>query len=69
MKLIIDRIEENIAVAELENSEKVNVPLYLLQDAKEGDALIITVEKKSTQQKADTHSIFEKLRNKSKTDA
>ncbi|MBQ2972707.1 MAG: DUF3006 domain-containing protein [Ruminococcus sp.] len=62
MKIIVDRIEEDIAVVELENGSKANIPVALLGDATEGDAIVLSVEKKAV----DTHSIFEKLRNKSK---
>ncbi len=65
MKVIIDRIENEIAVVELENKEMLSIPVALIQDAKEGDSLVITVEKKTAEQIKDTHSIFEKLRNKS----
>lgn len=66
MKLIIDRIEENIAVMELPSGEYVNIPKVLIEDAREGDSIVITVEKKTKEQESDTHSIFERLRNKSK---
>lgn len=66
MKLIIDRIEENTAVLELESGECVNVPKVLIDNAQEGDTIIISVEKKTKEQTSDTHSIFERLRNKSK---
>ncbi len=65
MKLIIDRIEENIAVAQLSSGECVNIPKVLIEDAREGDAIVITIEKKTKEQASDTHSIFERLRNKS----
>ena len=66
MKLIIDRIEENIAVMELPSGEYVNIPKVLIEDACEGDSIVITVEKKTKEQESDTRSIFERLRNKSK---
>ena len=66
MKCVIDRIEENVAVLEIETGKTANIPLELVKDAKEGDTVVITVEKKSEDDIADTHSIFEKLRNKSK---
>ena len=64
MKCVIDRIEENVAVLEIETGKTANIPLELVKDAKEGDTVVITVEKKSEDDKAKTHSIFEKLRNK-----
>ena len=66
MKYVIDRIEENIAVVEIEEGKTANIPLELIKDAKEGDTVVITIEKKSETDTAYTHSIFEKLRNKSK---
>ena len=66
MKCVIDRIEENVAVLEIETGKTANIPLELVKDAKEGDTVVITIEKKSEDDKAKTHSIFEKLRNKSK---
>ncbi len=66
MKYVIDRIEENTAVVEIETGQTASIPLELLKDAKEGDTVVITIEKKSEESAPDTHSIFEKLRNKSK---
>lgn len=65
MRIIVDRIEENTAVVELEDGNTVNMPTKLLCGAKEGDAIILTVEKKE-ESVVDTHSIFESLRKKSK---
>lgn len=61
MRFIIDRIEENTATIELESGETLTIPAVLLQDAKEGDAVTITVEERRN----DTLSIFEQLRNQS----
>lgn len=66
MKYIVDRIEENSAIIEIEAGKTTSIPLELIKDAKEGDYIIITVEKKNNENEADTHSFFEKLRNKSK---
>ncbi len=65
MRIIVDRIEENTAVVELENGKTVTVPTELLCGASEGDAIVLTVEKKENSA-VDTHSIFESLRKKSK---
>lgn len=65
MKIIVDRIEENTAVVELESGQIVSVPKEIIADAKEGDSIILTVQSKS-ESATDTHSIFKKLRNKSK---
>ena len=41
MKAIIDRIEENIAVLELEDKKSLEIPVTLLHGVKEGDVLYI----------------------------
>ncbi len=66
MKYIVDRIEENSAIIEIEAGKTATIPIELIEDAKEGDRIVITIEKKSEEDVVDTHSIFEKLRNKSK---
>lgn len=66
MKIIVDRIEENTAVVELENGVMLSVPKEIIADANEGDSITLTVEKKTQSDTTNTHSIFEKLRNKSK---
>ena len=48
MKLILDKIEENIATVELENGEMLNLPYILLDGAKEGDIIEIIVKKEET---------------------
>ncbi len=66
MKIIVDRIEENLAVIELPSGRIITVDKELIMNAKEGDAIVLSVEEKSEQDKVDTHSIFEALRKKSK---
>ena len=59
----IDRIEEGIAVCELENGETVNIPLCVFENAKEGDVFNIVrddVEKEERMNKA--RSLFDKLK-------
>lgn len=47
--MIIDRFENDFAVIELENGNKVNMPKVLLPaDAKEGDAICIAVDTEKT---------------------
>ena len=58
MRFVIDRIEEDTAVIELENGQMLTIPAVLVDNAKEGDAIILTVEEK----RVDTHSIFEALK-------
>ena len=63
MRIIIDRIEEGIAVCELENGETVNIPLCVFENAKEGDVFNIVrddVEKEERMNKA--RSLFDKLK-------
>lgn len=59
MKFIVDRIEKDKAIIELDNGEMLTIPAILLQNAKEGDTVTLTIEEK----REDTHSIFEQLRN------
>lgn len=68
MRVIIDRIEEKKAVVELESGKTLRVPRELFPNASDGDAVIITIEKASDKQKAQTHAMFEHLRNKSKSE-
>lgn len=42
MRVVIDRIEENIAVCSLENGSVINVPAELFDDLKEGRVYDIT---------------------------
>ena len=63
MRIIIDRIEENIAVCELESGETVNIPLCIFENAKEGDVFNIVrddSEKEERMNKA--RSLFDKLK-------
>ena len=48
MKVIVDKIEGDIASVELENGEIVNVPKVILDDAKERDVVEIKVCKDET---------------------
>ncbi len=64
MRFIVDRIEDNKAVVELPDGEMLAIPAVLLENAKEGDAVVLTIEK----ERVDTHSIFEALRKKSDSD-
>ena len=66
MKAIVDRIEDNTVVLELESGETITLDKSLIGNAKEGDAITVEDNKIKIAQQIDTHSIFEKLRNKSK---
>ena len=63
MRIIIDRIEEDFAVAELENGTRVNLPLCIFDNANEGDVFNIVrddSEKEERMNKA--RSLFDKLK-------
>lgn len=48
MKVIINRIENDIAVLELENGKTVNAPLCIFGSAVEGDVFRIIADKEET---------------------
>ena len=49
MRIVIDRIEENIAVVQKDDGAMVNISKHLIPpEAKEGDVLLITVDLEST---------------------
>jgi len=54
MKMIVDKIEENIATIELENGEMINVPTIILDGAEEGDVVEIIVRKDETYERRET---------------
>ena len=63
MKVIIDRIEGGYAVAEMPSMEYANIPLALLPGVKEGDVVIIEVDRDETEgKKASARERFNKLR-------
>ena len=51
MKIIVDKIEQEIATVELENGEIINIPSKLIEEAEEGDVVEITVCKKETEER------------------
>ena len=52
MKLTIDRIEGDWAVCEYEKGKTLNLPAALLPaNAKEGDALLLTVDRELTDER------------------
>lgn len=64
MKVIIDRLEENIAVVECDG-KMLSVPRELVGDAKEGDAVMITPLGKNAdrlREDENPHRVFERLR-------
>jgi len=66
MKATIDRIEENMVIAECENGEYITLERNLLRNVKEGDHVIISADSVTVTEHTDTKSIFKKLRNKKK---
>ena len=44
MKVIIDRLEDKIAVVELEDGSRAEMPRVLIPEAKEGDVISIDVD-------------------------
>lgn len=55
MKIIIDRFENEFAVAELENGETVAVPKILFpSNAKEGSVINITCDDDETEKRRET---------------
>lgn len=67
MRIIIDRIEENIAVCELEDGTMINVPCELFEDVHEGDVFDVVITKNEEVKKERTEkakSLFEKLINR-----
>lgn len=63
MRIVIDRIEEEIAIVEKEDGSFENMPKRLVPpDAKEGDVLKITVDTESTvDRKEEITSLMEEL--------
>lgn len=49
MRIVIDRIEENIAVVQKHDGSMISMSKHLIpSEAKEGDVLLITVDREST---------------------
>ena len=66
MRIIIDRLEGDYAVAEL-GEQMLNLPRVLFPNAKEGDTVEITVLGKLPPENSEPpHEIFERLRRKSR---
>ena len=63
MRIIIDRIEADIAVVEREDGLVVQMPKSLIPlDAKEGDVLLITIDEVGTvNRKQEISSLMEEL--------
>ena len=48
MRVVVDRIEDGVAVLQLENGKIVNAPVELFCECTEGDIVDITVNKPET---------------------
>ena len=53
MRVVIDRLEGDIAVVELENGKVIDAPKVLFSDAKEGDIVYIEINREETEAKKD----------------
>ena len=63
MQVIIDRFEGKFAVVELPNKEMIDVPKILFPDAKSGDVIDITINKKETEKrKKNINELFNRLK-------
>ena len=51
MKIVIERIENDILVAELPNGQFVNVPFALIPDAIEGDVYLVEKDTTETEER------------------
>ncbi|MDK2798643.1 MAG: hypothetical protein PWP27_248 [Clostridiales bacterium] len=52
MKIIIDRFQDDFVVVELPNKSIMSIPKAIIpEDAKEGDVLIVQVDRKGTKKK------------------
>ena len=64
MKVIVDRIEENIVIVEADDENTYKLSSALCPDAREGDTIEINVIGKQPS-KEEPHTIFERLRKNS----
>lgn len=63
MKIVIDRIEGELAVCELPNGTMANLPLSLFENAEEGD--VYEIKKDTCEREARTsraRALFERLK-------
>lgn len=65
MRVIVDRIEENIVIVEADDENTYKLSSALCPDAREGDTIEINVIGKQPS-KEEPHTIFERLRKNSK---
>ena len=60
MDVIVDRIEGDYAVVEIEKGKMCNLPIELVPNVKEGDAVTIIINKDKTEERK---KIIEELMN------
>lgn len=65
MRVIVDRIEEDVVIVEADDENTYQLPIALCPDVKEGDTIEINVIGKLPP-KEEPHTIFERLRKNSK---
>ena len=64
MRVIVDRIEEDVVIVEADDENTYQLPIALCPDVKEGDTIEINVIGKLPP-KEEPHAIFERLRKNS----
>ncbi|MBR5779159.1 MAG: DUF3006 domain-containing protein [Clostridia bacterium] len=65
MKIIIDRIEGDIAVCEIDGKRFVNLPVSLFENAKERDVYVLTKDDSAKEEALNkAQSLFDKLKKK-----
>ena len=63
MKIIIDRIEGDIAVCEIDGKKFINLPVSLFENAKERDVYILTKDDSAKEESLNkAKSLFDKLK-------
>lgn len=65
MRVIVDRIEEDVVIVEADDENTYQLPIALCPNVKEGDTIEINVIGKLPP-KEEPHTIFERLRKNSK---
>jgi len=51
MQVIIDRFEQDYAIVEIEENKTIKAPKILFPNAKEGDVIIIEIDKTKTEER------------------
>ena len=65
MKIVIDRIEGDIAICEIDGKRFVNIPVSLFDNAKERDVYVLTKDDSARDESINkAQSLFDKLKKK-----